>query len=73
MREHLQLTWLEWMALRLLVRSKRVGLLVLKPYGSRLAFVAKDTSDPIELMDDEPLSMQLERMYHQPSFGELDE
>jgi hypothetical protein len=73
MREHLQLTWLEWMALRFLVKSKRVGLLVLKPYGSRLAFVAKDMTDPIGMEHDEPLSMQLERMYHQPSFGELDE
>jgi hypothetical protein len=70
MREHLRLNWLEWAALKLLVKSPRVGLLVLKPFASRLAFIAKDTTDPVELVDDEPLSMQLERLYHQPSFGE---
>lgn len=70
MREHLQLTWLEWAAVRLLVRSNRVGLLVLKPFGSRLVFVAKEVTDPINLVDDEPITMQLERLYHQPSFGD---
>jgi len=70
MREHLQLTWLEWAAVRLLAKSRRVGLLVLKPYGSRLVFVAKDVTDPIDLVDDEPITMQLERLYHQPSFGD---
>lgn len=70
MLEHLNLTWLERIALRLLIRSPRVGLLVLKPYGSRLAFIAKDQSDPVEFMSEEPMSMQLERLYHQPSFGE---
>jgi len=72
MREHLQLTWLEWAAVRLLAKSRRVGLLVLKPYGSRLVFVAKDVTDPIDLVDDEPITMQLERLYHQPSFGETE-
>jgi hypothetical protein len=70
MLRHLQLTWLERIAVRLLVRSPRIGLLVIKPYGSRLAFITKDTNDPVDLVDDEPLSMQLERLYHQPSFGE---
>jgi len=70
MREHLQLTWLEWAAVRLLAKSRRVGLLVLKPHGSRLVFVAKDVTDPIDLVDDEPITMQLERLYHQPSFGD---
>jgi hypothetical protein len=73
MREHLQLTWLEWVAVRFLAKSRRVGLLVIKPYGSRLTFIAKDMTDPIDLVDNEPISMQLERLYHQPSFGELDE
>ena len=70
MLRHLQLTWLERIAVRLLVRSPRIGLLVIKPYGSRLVFITKDTNDPVDLVDDEPLSMQLERLYHQPSFGE---
>ena len=70
MLEHLNLNWIERAALRLLARSPRVGLLVIKPFGSRLTFIAKDMDDPIELMDPEPISMQLERLYHQPSFGE---
>lgn len=70
MLEHLNLNWIERAALRLLARSPRVGLLVIKPFGSRLTFIAKDMNDPIELMDSEPISMQLERLYHQPSFGE---
>ena len=70
MLDHLRLTWLERWALRKLARSPRVGLLVLKPFGSRLAFIAKDTRDPIDFTDDEPISLQLERLYHQPSFGE---
>ena len=70
MLEHLNLNWIERAALRLLARSPRVGLLVIKPFGSRLTFIAKDMNDPIELMDSEPISMQLDRLYHQPSFGE---
>jgi len=70
MLNHLRLTWLERIALRMLVRSPRVGLLVLKPYASRLAFIAKDQNDPIDIVETEPLALQLERLYHQPSFGE---
>ena len=70
MLEHLQLTWLERIAVRIIARSPRVGLLVIKPYGSRLTFIAKDMNDPVDLVDNEPISMQLERLYHQPSFGE---
>lgn len=70
MLDHLRLTWLERIALKMLARSPRVGLLVLKPYGSRLAFIAKDQHDPIDIVETEPLSMQLERLYHQPSYGE---
>lgn len=70
MREHLQLTWLEWAAVRFLAKSRRVGLLVIKPYGSRLVFVAKDVTDPVDIVEGEPITMQLERLYHQPSYGE---
>ena len=70
MREHLQLNWLEWVALRFLVKSHRIGLLVVKPYGSRLTFIAKDLTDPVDIVEGEPITMQLERLYHQPSFGE---
>jgi hypothetical protein len=70
MLEHLQLTWIERIALRILARSRRIGLLVIKPHGSRLVFIAKDMTDPIEIVQGEPITMQLERLYHQPSFGE---
>lgn len=70
MLEHLQLTWLERIALRLLAKSPRIGLLVIKPHGSRLVFVAKDMTDPVDIVEGEPITMQLERLYHQPSFGE---
>lgn len=67
MRERLQLTWLEWAAVRLLVRSNRVGLLVVKPYGSRITFISRDVTDPIDIIEHEPIAQQLERLYHQPS------
>ena len=71
MLEHLRLNWLERLALRTLIRSDRIGLLVLKPHGSRILFVVRDQTDPIDIKQaDEPLSMQFERLYHQPSYGE---
>ena len=70
MLEHLRLNWLERQALRVLARSRRIGLLVIKPHGSRLVFIAKDMTDPVDITEGEPISMQLERLYHQPSFGE---
>lgn len=70
MLEHLRLTWLERIAVRLLAKSTRIGLLVIKPHGSRLVFVAKDMTDPVDIVEGEPITMQLERLYHQPSFGE---
>ncbi len=44
--------------------------MVIKPHGSRLVFVAKDMTDPVDIVEGEPITMQLERLYHQPSFGE---
>jgi len=71
MLEHLRLTWLERIALRILCQSERIGLLVIKRHGSRLVFVVRDQTDPIDITEaDEPVTMQLERLYHQPSYGE---
>jgi hypothetical protein len=71
MLDHLRLNWLERQALRILCRSDRIGLLVLKPHSSRLVFVVRDQTDPVDITDaDEPMTMQLERLYHQPSYGE---
>ena len=71
MLEHLRLTWLERIALRILCQSERIGLLVIKRHGSRMVFVVRDQTDPIDITEaDEPITMQLERLYHQPSYGE---
>ena len=71
MLEHLRLTWIERIALRILCQSERIGLLVVKRHGSRLVFVVRDQTDPIDITQaDEPVTMQLERLYHQPSYGE---
>ena len=71
MLDHLQLNWIETIALRILCKSERIGLLVVKRHGSRLAFIVRDHTDPVDIVQtDEPLSMQLERLYHQPSYGE---
>jgi hypothetical protein len=71
MLEHLRLTWIERIALRILCKSERIGLLVIKRHSSRMVFVVRDQTDPIDITEaDEPVTMQLERLYHQPSYGE---
>ena len=71
MLEHLQLSWIERIALRILCQSERIGLLVIKRHSSRMVFVVRDQTDPIDITEtNEPITMQLERLYHQPSFGE---
>lgn len=71
MLEHLRLTWIERIALRILCQSERIGLLVIKRHSSRMVFIVRDQSDPIDITQaDEPVTMQLERLYHQPSYGE---
>lgn len=76
------LTWLERWALRVLHRSPRVSLVVVKPIDSTLISWSLLPSDPVasamadQLMDtpddDEPVSMQLERIFHQPAYGEIE-
>ena len=71
MLEDLQLNWIEEIALRILCKSERIGLLVIKRHSSRMVFIVRDQTDPIDIYDsNEPLSMQFERLYHQPSYGE---
>jgi len=75
------LTLLERWALRLLHRSPRISLVVVKPIDSTLLSWSLLPSDPVasamadQLInspdDDEPLSMLLERLYHAPAYGEL--
>ena len=76
------LNWLERWALRLLHRSPRVSLLIMKPAETTLIGWSAQPDDEIasaiindllclqETSDDEPASMMLERMYHAPSYGE---
>ena len=34
-------------------------------------FIVRDQTDPIDITEaNEPISLQLERLYHQPSYGE---
>ena len=70
------LNLLERLALRILTRSRRTGLVVVKPYGFPCVFVAADGTDPIAAyvtdQPDEPASMLLERIYHQPAAGEVE-
>lgn len=67
---------LERIALRILTRSPNTGLVVVKPYGYPCIFVASDGTDPVAAYvtdgDEEPASMLLERIYHQPAAGELE-
>lgn len=50
--------------------------MVVKPYARSCVFVAADATDPIAAYvtngPDEPASMVLERIYHQPAAGELE-
>ena len=69
------LTWLENAAVRFLISSPRIGLVAIKEHNSPCMFIARDTSDmlPVDFAMDaaaEPISMQLERLFHAPSHGE---
>jgi len=65
------LNLLERLALRILVKSPRTSLVVVKELGWPSVFVAANSDDPM-LAEPEPMSMQLERIYHQPSAGEAE-
>ena len=70
------LNLIERFALRILTRSRNTGLVVVKPYGYGCIFVASNAADPVAAYvtdgPDEPDSMILERIYHQPAAGELE-
>jgi hypothetical protein len=69
------LTLLERWALRLLHKSPRISLVVVKPIDSTLLSWSLLPSDPVaSAMADqlrEPPSMLFERLYHAPAYGEL--
>ena len=68
------LNLIERVALRILCRSPRTSLVVVKEHGWPSVFVACDPRDPVAAHvtsgEAEPISMQLERLYHSPAFGE---
>jgi hypothetical protein len=73
------LNWLENCAVRLLISSPRVGFVAVKHYSANHMYVVQDATDKQvdaimqELTEEpEPLSMQLERLYHEPAYGELE-
>ena len=73
------LTWLENCAVRFLISSPRVGFIAVKHHSFNDMYVVQDATDKQvdaimqELTEEpEPLSMQLERLYHEPAYGELE-
>jgi hypothetical protein len=68
------LNLLERAALWVLVRSPRTSLVVVKEMFWPTVFVAANPADPVAAHvtagEPEPLSMQFERIFHQPSYGE---
>ena len=68
------LNLIERLALWILVRSHRTSLVVVKERLWPTVFTAADPSDPVAAYvtnnDTEPPSMQLERIFHQPAYGE---
>jgi hypothetical protein len=76
MMELHSLSWLERWALRILVRSSNTSLVVVKEHFNPDVFVAADPRDPVAVYvtrgqdEPEPASMQLERLFHLPAYGE---
>ena len=73
------LNWLENCAMRVLISSPSVSLVVIKQHSTEAIYIARDFSDPAVAAEfgptyhePEPLSMQFERMYHEPAYGELE-
>ena len=68
------LNLLERLALWVLVRSPRTSLVVIKEKMWPMVFAAADPTDETACYvtggEVEPLSMQFERIFHQPSYGE---
>ena len=72
------LNFWERLAVALLVRSPRTSLLVVKERGTSIVFVSADRTDRVAnyvvsgLHNPDPACMVLERIYHSPSFGEVE-
>ena len=72
------LNLIERLALWVLVRSRRTSLVVVKDLQCSDVFWAANRNDPIAayviggVLEDEPASHLLERLYHAPAYGELE-
>lgn len=71
MRGHPFLNPIEAAIVRWIVRSPRIGAIIVKEHSSPVTWVIRDPSDSyaVEVEDEdfsEPPSMQLERLYHAP-------
>jgi len=73
MRSHPFLNPVEAAIVRWLIKSPRIGYIAIKQYGEPITWLVRDESDPLPPdvdyepeEDEEPLSMQLERLYHLP-------
>jgi hypothetical protein len=68
------LNLLERAALWVLVRSPRTSMVMVKELHWPTVFVAANPADPVAAHvtcgEPEPASMTLERIFHQPSYGE---
>lgn len=64
------LNWFERIALRVLYHSPRIGLLVVKQAQGPIVWYAQDPLDDMPGDLQEPASLQLERLYHLPAYGE---
>lgn len=67
---HPFLSWWEVLLTRLLMRSKRIGNIAIRQYGTNVHWVLYASNDPFlaqaQQDDVEPSSMRLERLYHAP-------
>ena len=61
------LNWFERVALHVLVRSPRIGMLAVKEMDGSLLFIANDPFDGMPIGDGNPMANQLERMYRNSS------
>ena len=73
--DHPFLSFLEVKLLRWLSRSPRIGLIMVKQYGTNISWVIDDRSDPNRMPvrevglgpdEEEPPACVFERMYHAP-------
>ena len=68
------LNWIENRALSILANSPRVGTIQVRMRNTPISYIVRDQNDPCregksedELMPD---AFNLERIFHQPSYGE---